>query len=545
MITIEANALNTKDHGLVVVLHHDDKSSPPIRFREAARGAEFDVARGRHFVPRAIWAVVRAQILGTIGVTLVEDGYVKAWAQQEELERTRLMAEAVLRADKFDIELKARGHTLRKYQREGIAWLAARRVGLLTDEMGLGKTVQLLGAVPEDTGVVIFCPASLRGYWRDQVNEWRPDLKPILLEGRGSFIWPFPNEAVICSDSSISGLTDFMLQVLSKPVYLAADEAHMFKDEKSARTRNMATVCERVRQEGGWTVGLTGTPILNRPEELYQLAKVFGCHQLGWGSEPAFKRAFEVGPDYGYGPTYGTPKPEAREGLSRISLRRTRVDVLPELPSKSYQYIPVALPRKLVKILDKIEQELSWTLGKIEANYASSVPELKDDWAWHDLMPGFEGIAQVRKDLASLKFASALEWVAQHEAAGLPVVVFSAHREPVDALALRPGWTCVTGDTPGDERTARVLAFQRGEYRGIAGTIGAMGTGHTLTKAAHCLFIDRTFTPGNNLQAEDRVYRLGQLLPVLISILIGDHPLERRLEKILTKKLELLQAAVA
>ena len=89
-----------------------------------------------------------------------------------------------------------------------------------------------------------------------------------------------------------------------------------------------------------------------------------------------------------------------------------------------------------------------------------------------------------------------------------------------------------------------MAGFQRGEYRGILGTIGAMGTGHTLTRANHCLFIDRTFTPGYNLQAEDRVYRLGQMLAVLISILVGDHPLEKRLEKILTKKLELNAAAI-
>ena len=79
----------------------------------------------------------------------------------------------------------------------------------------------------------------------------------------------------------------------------------MFKGERSNRTKNMETLCGFIRKHDGWTIGLTGTPLLNRPEEVWQLAKVFGCSALGWGSEPAFKRAFEVGEDFGYGPRMG------------------------------------------------------------------------------------------------------------------------------------------------------------------------------------------------------------------------------------------------
>ena len=95
-----------------------------------------------------------------------------------------------------------------------------------------------------------------------------------------------------------------------------------------------------------------------------------------------------------------------------------------------------------------------------------------------------------------------------------------------------------------EERTRRVEAFQRGEYLGIAGTVGAMGTGHTLTHAADVLFVDKPFTPGLVDQAEDRVYRLGQDKPVLITSLVGDHPLERRLEKIHERKRAMVAASL-
>ena len=272
-----------------------------------------------------MWHFIRSQILQYPEYTLEEDEIAKSWAEEEEAEEERLRTEAHQRADMFNVVLKARGLTLRDYQRDGIKWLSTRRVGLLTDEMGLGKTLQSLCSIPENVGSIIICPASLRGYWRDEIHTWRPELEPILVQGKGTFKGPESNQAVICSDSAISALSkmtdgdfDRYLMKPDLPTFLIADEAHAFKAATSARTKNMLALCSYIRRRHGWTIGLTGTPLLNNPEELFQLATVFGCQQLGWGSEPAFRRAFDMGPDMGFGPTYGKPKPEAREGLARI-----------------------------------------------------------------------------------------------------------------------------------------------------------------------------------------------------------------------------------
>ena len=96
--------------------------------------------------------------------------------------------------------------------------------------------------------------------------------------------------------------------------------------------------------------------------------------------------------------------------------------MLPELPPKSYQYIPVILPRVLRNRLDKAQDQIGSTLNEWENH-----PE----WAWHDVMPKFDKYAAVSRDLADTKIDSALAWVEQHEAANVPVVVFSAHREAV------------------------------------------------------------------------------------------------------------------
>jgi SNF2 family DNA or RNA helicase len=91
-------------------------------------------------------------------------------------------------------------------------------------------------------------------------------------------------------------------------------------------------------------------------------------------------------------------------------------------------------------------------------------------------------------------------------------------------------------------RDEAIDAFQAGKLRGIACTIQAGGVGITLTKAHHAVFIDRTFVPGDNLQAEDRVCRIGQDRGVIISDIVCDHPIDRRVHELLRKKEKLIAA---
>jgi SNF2 family DNA or RNA helicase len=87
------------------------------------------------------------------------------------------------------------------------------------------------------------------------------------------------------------------------------------------------------------------------------------------------------------------------------------------------------------------------------------------------------------------------------------------------------------------DRQANVQALQEGRLKGLGVSILAGGSGLTLTAAHNALFVDRSYVPAENLQAEDRMVRFGQLHPVLISTLVADHKLERRLNEILTIKL--------
>src|SRR5262249_3326827 len=142
-------------------------------------------------------------------------------------------------------------------------------------------------------------------------------------------------------------------------------------------------------------------------------------------------------------------------------------------------------------------------------------------------LPPFEKFSEARAKLAQSRIRAMLEVVGQFEQHGEPLVVFSAHRGPVGALADRAGWEVITGDTEPPRRREIVEAFQAGRLKGIALTIRAGGTGLTLTRASTALFVDLDWTPANNLQAEDRLCRIGQEAGhVRIIQMVSDHPLD-------------------
>ena len=162
---ISAIGVNSSEHGLIVVLRLANLGPAFPTKLELKAFQACDLRRvlrrrqqTRHYVPRAAWLTVRAQILayGCVSdmFTIQEDKYVTEWMNVEVTLQSALTAQANARADEFDARLRERGLTLRGYQREGIAWLSVRRVGLLTDEMGTGKTLQSLCALPDEARAI-------------------------------------------------------------------------------------------------------------------------------------------------------------------------------------------------------------------------------------------------------------------------------------------------------------------------------------------------------------------------------------------------------
>lgn len=406
---------------------------------------------------------------------------------------------------------RARAAGLYPYQLDGVRWLVDHDRALLADDMGLGKTAQTLLALPGDTGALVVAPASLLRVWEAECRRWRPDLTPCIVRGRGSARTPNPSELVICSYESLP--TAAVIGSISA-VTLVIDECHRAKGRDTARAKALRAL--GLRAQRVW--GITGTPLLGRPFDLWGVLTSLGTAEAVFGKMSAFFRLFSATKNRWGGWEFGAIDPSVPERLRRVMIRRTKAEALPNLPAKTRRYIPCDAGRDL--------------------------PESVAEYLDAGVLPPFEMLAAARAATAKARIPAALDLIGDYEDAGTPLLVFSAHRAPIDALADREGWAVITGDTPIDTRADIVARFQAGALRGVGLTIQAGGVGLTLTYASHVLFVDRDWTPAINAQAEDRVHRIGQKNAVDIAIMQSTHALDRRVAEIIEAKIALIDAAI-
>lgn len=324
-------------------------------------------------------------------------------------------------------------------------------------------------------------------------------------------------------------------------IYVVADEAHMLVNSKSQRTRSFRAISAAVRERGGSVGLLTATPQLNtRPTELWGVLEAADLAREAFGTFKDFMRMFGGKEGFWGGiewPEYGEncpfPLPEVAERLRRVMIRRMKSEVLKDLPPKRYELVEVNLGASGLAACEEMDDALA--IAGLDAEEDDFLDE-------EDSMIPFKEISALRAKIAESKIPAMLAVVEAHEEQNEPLLVFSAHRAPIDALADRPGWAVITGDTK--DRAAIERDFQAGKYKGIGLTIQAGGVAITLTRAACELFVDRAWTPSLNTQAEDRAYRIGQTRGVLVTDLVGDHAIERRVQELLAQKRSLIERSI-
>jgi SWI/SNF-related matrix-associated actin-dependent regulator 1 of chromatin subfamily A len=495
----------------------------------------------------------------------------------------------------------ASGKPLFPYQKTGIAWLSQQKSAILGDDMGLGKTVQACVSIPEGSPTVVICPSVAKSVWQSELALWRSDLR-VTVVGSRSFRWPEPGEVVVvnyevlpvspserlvgcdvvdscCLQSSptkarrcvawrqrasstesvvggdceelpppsfssqMRDVDDDFRMGIARNTLVIADEFHRAKARDSRVSIRTAAVMEAARDVGGRSWGLTATPLLNRAPELWALTSVLGCAAEVFGSWKSFSQIMGGIKTPNGWEWAATPGPEAHKRIRRVMLRREKREVLRQLPAKRHRDITVEVDPKYVQSLDDVMRSIkACGINLDDATLELLAEKVK-----------FETLSRMRSILALAKIHGAIAIIEEYEAAREPVVLFSVHRGPVDVIGRRHGWAAITGSTKGgvcdrpgclSHRGCIAGAFQRNELLGIAGTIDAAGTAITLTRSANVVFVDRDWTPELNVQAEDRCYRIGQTRGVLVTNLVADHPIEKRVELLLRQKRRIIAASV-
>jgi superfamily II DNA or RNA helicase len=402
------------------------------------------------------------------------------------LEAERSRAEATVRlslAHDDDLEVVGLGGELRPFQRAAVRYALSQRRTFLADEQGLGKTVEALAALHLDDAfpAVVVCPASMKLVWQRESERWLPGRTAVVIHGRAADGWERSGAAdadlVVCNYDIVEAHARRLAE--RGPRAVVFDESHYCKDPRRKRTQAAIALSAAVPDDG-LRLALTGTPIMNRPQELVSQLRLIG--RLGdFGSGARLGRRFRG--------------PAALERLhwhlrAHCYVRRTKAAVLPQLPPKRVARVPLELD-----------------------NLAEYRLAEADVIAWlHTLPLDLRTLAtRVAAALRAEQLAR-LNYLRRLAARGEPLVVFAHHREVQLALLDRfPEAARVTGADDAAARSAAIDAFQRDDGPPlIVCSLQAAAQGITLTRASNVAFMELDWTPARHDQAEDRCHRIGQ-----------------------------------
>ncbi|MGC8884857.1 MAG: SNF2-related protein [Bryobacteraceae bacterium] len=422
------------------------------------------------------------------------------------------------------------------HQVEGIAFLLGRRRAILADDMGLGKTRQSIvaarHAAPEGPWLVV-CPASVKLNWAREIGLVAPGARVEVVQGgqplrAGEGIWTVINYDLL------PRYIDPLVRVGWRT--LIFDEAHYLKNHTSQRSRLARRLVEASPADAVLHA-LTGTPLTNRPRDLFPLLQLVG-HPMG-RSFLAFAKRYCDARHNGYGwVTDGASNlEELTLQLHGVMLRRSKNDVL-SLPPKLRQWLPVATKPGIGA--KETARVVSLLLANLKGEGSASRQST-------DRLRVVAHLTRARRQLAVAKTASTLELVQGAVEQGEKVLVFSCFDEPVQQIAAKLGEQAVvlTGDTPARQRQQVVDRFQHDErVRVFVANILAGGVGLNLTAARQVVFNDLDWVPANHWQAEDRAYRIGQTATVNVTYMIAPNTLDEFVSSVLRTKAALVEAVV-
>ena len=402
-----------------------------------------------------------------------------------------------IEAQTLDLQyLKA---TLRGYQTFGTKYIVHQNRTLLGDEMGLGKTIQAIAAMAAmkaegKTHFMVVCPASVLVNWCREIQK-HSTLSVTKVHGNDEqslLQWRMNGDVAVTTYESISR---FKLPEKFRISMVVTDEAHYVKNPDTQRTKALLGLLKRTEN----VLFMSGTPLENRVEEMCFLVK---CLQ------PEIAGQLES-------VKYLSTADQFRQQLAPVYLRRTRDDVLQELP-------------------DLIEKEQWCELNERE----------KKDYYDAVMSDNFMAMRQVSWQVGELdkssKAVRLLELCDQAKEQGRKVIVFSFFRRTLQKVTELLGERCmepITGSVTPQRRQEIIDRFTQAENGAVlVSQVQAGGTGLNIQSASVIIFCEPQIKPSIENQAIARAYRMGQVRDVLVYRLLADDTVDEQIMEILRNK---------
>lgn len=450
-----------------------------------------------------------------------------------ELFRTGLSLDLIGQADAIPRPID---QILRPYQRHGVQWLLFlgrfHLGGILADDMGLGKTIQVLAmliAKRRTKPSLIICPKTLLFNWQNEARRFAPELKTVLVHGNQEYRWRLLRQAY-----------DFDLIITSYPLVqrdiaqfsqiefdcCILDEAQMIKNPETHQARHVKKIKASQR------IALTGTPMENNILDLWSIFDFILPGYLG----P--KDAFRVQ----YDPM------NCEKLLSKIQpflLRRTKQDVLPELPEKVEETIYAPLSKNQLALyhqaLTQIRKTVNETIdrqglassrmailaGLTRLRQISNHPGLLHET--YRPVHGISGKLELFDEILHNLLAN-----------GHKVLVFSQFTQMLAILIQRlqerqVAFCYLDGQTQNRQQVIQRFNTEMNLSVFLI-SLKAGGFGLNLTAADTVILFDPWWNPMVENQAADRTHRIGQNKVVTVYRLITQGTIEEKIEKLHEQK---------
>lgn len=551
-----------------VALNDAVKRIPGARFRKEETG------------PGGVWTVPaeRAAVEALLGFASAKgftwDDLAMAAARALVKAATGLLEASKAAAAELDIA--GLGGTLRPFQRAGVAYaLKARRL-FFADEMGLGKTMQSLatmqasGAFP----ALVVCPASAKLNWVREGVLWLPGRRFSWLNGGSgdAFTVRPPGRPMVYvrANDLLADVLILNYDLLSKWkdallgrtwATLVLDECHYVKNPKALRS----LVCKAIvaGSRPGWRHLLSGTPLLNRPEELiHPLTLLDRLEELGGWSGFARRYCRATMTRFGWDMKGAANLEELNERLRALCyVRRTKADVLGELPPKTYAVVPVELSN-LAEYRKAEADIIAWIRSRAAKDTAfldslrglgeearrAAVKQRGEDAAERAARAEMlVRIGALKRIAATGKLAGAVAWVQDFLTSDKKLVVFAYHQEIQRALyqsvpSARPAH--LFGDDSALVRDTEIRRFQTEPgCRVFVASLRAGREAITLHAASDVLFIEQGWTPAEHRQAEDRLHRIGQTDSVTCYYLLASGTIDEDIRELIEAKRHVVDTA--
>jgi len=423
---------------------------------------------------------------------------------------------------------------LRPFQIEGVKEIYKfRGRALLADEQGLGKTIQALYWIfkcKKRRPVVIVTPASVKYAWQAEAALHLNMRVEVITGRRKKRLMTLPGDIVIINYDILASWLPALKR--AKAEIIVFDECHYIKNPDAKRTKAALELSEKASS----VVGLSGTPLTNRPIELWPIIYAINPDLFPDRGKYAWRYCKPRYTPWGWMYDGASRTGELHRKLSsQCMIRRLKKDVAKELPAKIRKVVPFKLASYVE--YNKAQNDFIEWLKEISPSKAKRAKKSQ----------ALTKIGYLLRLTAKLKLEWTTKWIEEWLECnpGEKLITFTSHTFVLKHLAKVFGNKAVTidGSVTGRKREESKRRFiNNKKVTLLLGNWVAAGVGLNLQVASNIAGLDFPWTPGDLMQGEDRIHRIGQTKQCLIHYLVAQDTIEAKQIKVLQKKSRILDA---